>query len=379
MSSTIVDVLVNIKELTEKLAASAALTDREGVFPNDNIKLLGEHKYLGLLVPAEHGGLAASATSFAQVTQAIAGACASTGMIFVMHCCAVDVMAKHLPSAHELLKAAAQGKHLSTLACSERGTGANFYASFSNSSEIADQYELNADKCFVTSAGHADSYVVSTRAVGSDDSVNTAIYLVQKGTPGLTFYGIWEGLGLRGNSSIGMKLENCRISRENLIGKQGQGLEIEMGTILPRFLLGTAAVYTGIAQAALLATIEHAKGRVHMHTGEALSMLPVLRGKIAQMKVAIDSSNALILQAAGLWDDGLQNQLVMLLECKQLACRTAIDVTNLAMEACGGLAFSKALPLERHLRDAQAGVVMAPANDALLDLIGRAALDLPLM
>lgn len=379
MGSTTLDASVNIKDLTEKLAATAAITDRDACFPSENLRLLGEHKFLGLLVPEEHGGHGSSAVEFARVSQAIGGACASTGMIFVMHCCGIDVIAKHLPSASGILQAAAKGEHLSTLACSERGTGANFYASNSLSEEKDGQFALSADKCFVTSGGFADSYVVATRAVASEDYLNTSLYLVESDNPALSFYGKWDGLGLRGNSSIGMKLENCLVVPEKLIGAQGQGFAIEMSTILPRFLLGAAAVYTGIAEAALASTINHMGSRSHSHSGEKLSMLPVLRNKIARMKVAVDSSTALMLNAAQVWQEGQEGALVMLLESKQLACRTALDVTALAMETCGGTAFTRVLPLERHLRDAQAGVLMAPTNDMLLDLIGRAALGLPLL
>lgn len=365
--------------LIEQLAANARSTDREAKFPAENIKLLGEHNYLGLLVPTKLGGQAASALEFAETVQSIGCACASTGMIFVMHCCGIDMLSKHSTKSDKILREAAAGKHLSTIACSERGTGANFYASFSKSEEVSGQYELNGDKCFVTSGGIADSYVVPTQAVGSDDSVNTTMYVVPSETPGLSFYGSWEGLGLRGNNSVGMKLDHCKIPKDNLIGNQGQGLELELGSLLPRFLLGTAAVYNGIAEAALTATIEHCTKRVHSHTTEALIMLPVLRGKIAQMKVSVDSSVALMTSAAQAWDSGSATATVSLLEAKQLACRTAVGVTTMAMEVCGGIAYSGTLSVERHFRDAQAGVVMAPTNDVLLDLIGRAVVGLPLM
>lgn len=159
-----------------------------------------------------------------------------------------------------------------------------------------------------------------------------------------------------------------------------QGLEIEMSTILPRFLLGTSAVYNGITEAALESSIHHLKNRTHSHTGEKLSSLPVLRNKLAKMIIAADSSITLMRSAAKQWDDGTNAALlVSLLQTKQLACRTAVDVSSTAMELCGGIAYSASIPIERHLRDAQAGLVMAPSNDILLDLIAKARLDLPLL
>jgi alkylation response protein AidB-like acyl-CoA dehydrogenase len=365
--NSLVKGLENLQSACESIAGRAAETDASGKFPQENIKTLGDSGLLGMFVPKQHGGMEANSAEFARAAQKVGGACASTGMIFVMHNCAIYMMNKHWSDAAEILTAAAKGKHLSTLACSERGTGANFYASFSTSVQEGDKVVLDAQKCFVTSGRHADSYIVSAQAVGSSDAVNTSLYVIMKDDAGLNF------------DSVSMNLSKCRIADNRVLGKQGQGLELEMTGILPLFLLGSSAVYNGIAEAALNATTTHLKGRVHKHTGDALVMLPVLRGKVASMKIAVDASVALQSAAAEALDRGDTGALIMLLEAKQLACRTAVEVSTLAMECCGGIAFSGVLSVDRHFRDAQAGVVMAPSNDILLDLVGRAALDLPLM
>ncbi len=369
----------DLTELVTKIRLNADVTDREARFPAENVKLLGERGLLGLLVPEVHGGSAADAEQFIKVVRTIASGCASTGMVFVMHSCAIDTIAKNQPSMSQVLSDAAKGKHLSTLACSERGTGANFYASFSKSSASDSSFILDGEKCFVTSGGNADSYVVSAQAVGSNDCLNTSIYFVERDTPGQKFLGEWKGLGLRGNSSVNMKLDACQIPKKNLIGQEGAGLQIEMATVLPRFLLGTSAVYNGVSEAAINGVVNHLTSRSHEHTGEALSALPVLRNKLAQLKVTLDSSIALSEKSARKFDEQSEDMLISLLEAKQMACRTAVLVTTTAMELCGGIAYSTSLPLERHLRDAQAGVVMAPTDSMCLDLIGRAALGLPLL
>jgi isovaleryl-CoA dehydrogenase len=368
-----------MNELRLPLAQHSERTDKNAEFPKETVRLLADQKLLGLLIPSRFGGMGASSVAFASVVQSIAESCASTGMIFVMHCCGVETIAKHHSSADQLMQSVVRGQQISSLACSERGTGANFYASFAESKATSDGYLLSGEKCFVTSGNHADCYVVSARAVGSDSATNTSLYIVEKDAPGLSFSGKWDGLGLRGNSSVNMKLNDCRVPKSALIGSQGQGLDIEMGTILPRFLLGSACVYNGIATAALNAAIDHAKSRTHAHTGETLSALPVLRSKIAQMKIQVDSSVSFAKSAASSLDAGKGSALLELLEAKQLACSMAVNVTGMAMETAGGIAFAGMLPIERHFRDAQAGVVMAPTNAMLLDLVGRAALDMPLM
>ena len=368
-------------ELLKTICDNAANVDSKREFPRKNLELLASSGLMGLLVPVSCSGKDAGALEFAETVREIGKACASTGMVFLMHCCATEVIAKHHKGKESLLNQAASGKHISTLACSERGSGANFAASDSCSEKIGDVYLLSGSKAFVTSGSHADSYVVSTRSVDSKSCIETSIYLLEKGATGSSFQGEWQGVGLRGNSSVALELSKCEIPAANLLGNQGQGLEIEMSTILPRFLLGSSAVYNGIAEAALAAALDHVKTREHSHTGEKLSSLPVLRNKLARMSVSVESSLALMRAAARLWDDDKNSPalLLSLLKSKQLACRTAVDVAVLAMETCGGIAYSGAMPLERHLRDAQAGVVMAPTNDILLDLIGKAILDLPLL
>jgi len=238
---------------------------------------------------------------------------------------------------------------------------------------------LAGEKSFVTSGGHADSYVVATRSIESANVLQTTLYLVPKNSTGLSFEGTWNGLGLRGNSSTNMKLASCTVPDDHVLGKQGQGLELEMSSILPRFLLGTAAVYTGIAVAALEQTVEHLKSRILNQAGKSLSAFPVLRRSLAEMKVSVDASRSLMFSAAAAWDQSGTPDLVSLLGAKYLACETSANVTRQAMQLCGGIAYSGALPVERHMRDGLAGSIMAPSKDMLLDLIGRAAVDMPLL
>lgn len=132
--------MTNTVELARELAqngiaANAAKTDSTASFPEASIKALGESGLLGLMVPKAHGGKEATIREFVDTVSEIAASCASTGMIFVMHCCATHVIKNTLgdAAAAPILRDIAAGKHLTTLACSERGTGTHFYASHSTS------------------------------------------------------------------------------------------------------------------------------------------------------------------------------------------------------------------------------------------------------
>jgi alkylation response protein AidB-like acyl-CoA dehydrogenase len=365
----------------DQIARNADKVDKDAAFPNENITALATSGFLGLIVPKANGGHEASNSDYAAVVEEIGAACASTGMIFVMHCCAIEAIKTHMVSdtASQILSVAAKGQHLSTLALSERGTGVHFYATYGTSQLKDKGYLVNVEKCFATSGGKANSYVVSARAVKSEDPLKSTLYLVFPEDAGVSFNGQWNGLGMRGNCSIDLSVKNAIIPSNRLIGEAAKGLDIELSSVLPRFLLGSSSVYLGIAKAAYEAACLHVKSRAYQHSGQALQALAVVQRSIGEMKSSVDLARTFNRSVAKQWDEEGQPPLIALMEAKLLSCKTASAVTSLAMQLCGGIAYSGALPVERHMRDALAGSVMAPTTDMLLELIGKAALGLPLL
>ncbi len=372
---------ISIENALEELRKEAPRVDREAVFPKESLEILAKAGLMGLLVPESLGGADASFLGFSQKVMEIASCCASTAMVFVMHCCATTAIRQLMPAEQrdEILRAMARGKHLATLSLSERATGIHANTSFSTSREHEGGFLLNAEKVFVTSGGYADSYVVTTQAVESNDPSVTSIYLVLKGSPGQSFNGKWEGLGLRGNASCGMTLTDCFVPASHLLGESGKGVSYSETIVMPRFLLGSASVYAGIAKGAFEAACKHVKNRSHAHTKESLADLPTIRQQVAEMKLALDQCINFIENTAKMIDDPQAGPElpVRLMESKLSACKVAKEVCSVAMHICGGIAYSGVLPVERHFRDALAGAVMAPSVDALLDMIGRAALEMP--
>jgi alkylation response protein AidB-like acyl-CoA dehydrogenase len=300
-------------------------------------------------------------------------------MIYLMHVCGIQVIAAStFPLRDAVLRAAAERRHLSTLAFSEKGSRSNFWAPVSQAVANGDSIRLSANKSFVTSAGQADSYVVSSRAAGSSDPTALTLYLVSPDTPGLTIGGKWNGLGLRGNGSSPMRLENVSLPASCRLSAEGEGFPMMMSAALPWFQVGSAAVSVGIGRAAIEATRQHLLGTSLEHVGQPLASLPNLRARLAQMQIIIDTQDAFLECAAERMANPDSSTLLALLECKAAAGEAALEVTDLAMRACGGAAFSRALGVERYFRDARAGAVMAPTTDALYEFIGRSLLGMPL-
>jgi alkylation response protein AidB-like acyl-CoA dehydrogenase len=355
------------------IAPRAAAVDRDGAFPKDSIAALGAHGLLGLTVPKTHGGLGQDLRTAAALVDVVAQRCASTAMVYLMHLCGVACYAAAPDKTGPLLEAAAKGRHLSTLAFSEKGSRSHFWAPVSRAAASGNgTVRISAQKSFVTSAGHADGYVVSTLAAAATQPIESSIYLVLKEDDGVSTSGSWRGLGLRGNASAPMTLDNVAVGAERALTADGKGLDMMLGIVLPHFQVGTAAVGIGIAEAAVQATIAHVTGSRFEESNSSLADLPTLRAQIARMRIETDRARAhLGAVLDSLESPGPATQL-MVLEAKASGTETAVAVTEMAMRTCGGAAFGGARGIERLFRDARAPIVMAPTTDVAYEFIGRA-------
>ena len=362
----------------ERIAPFAAEVDAQGHFPRESIAALAENGFLGLTIAAEYGGREQGMRVACAALEAVAGRCASTAMIYLMHLCGCACYAARPGAAEGVLRSAARGEHLTTLAWSEKGSRSHFWAPVSQAEQGEDGHVvLNALKSWVTSANEADGYVVSTRTPGGTEPTDTVLYLVLKQDAGVSVSGGWDSLGMRGNDSAPMTLQDCRVAPDRALSDPGQGFPLMM-QILPWFTLGNAAISVGIAEAATRATAEHLTHARLEHLGSALADLPNLRARLARMRIETDRARAHLVSVLDAVENPSDATMLMVLEAKPAASETAVHVTDLAMLACGGAAFSKHLSVERNFRDARAAGVMAPTSDVLHDFIGRALCGMPL-
>jgi alkylation response protein AidB-like acyl-CoA dehydrogenase len=301
-------------------------------------------------------------------------------MIYLMHVCGVQVIAAApaFSLRDATLRAVADGRHLSTLAFSEKGSRSHFWAPVSQAVLEGSTHRLSADKSFVTSAGRADSYIVSTRSAATTEPMALTLYYVARDTLGLTTSGPWNGIGLRGNASAPMVLESVKVPASWRLSGEGQGFSLMMEAALPWFQLGSAAVSVGIARAATEGIRGHLLASKLEHLGQPLASLMNLRARLAQMQIAVDSQQAFVEHVAGQMENPGPATLLALLEGKAAAAEAALQVTDLAMRTGGGAAFGRRLSVERNFRDARAASVMAPTTDVLYDFIARTLLDMPL-
>ena len=371
-----------VRVAAERIAPLAAAVDEKSLWPEHSFRALSDAGLMGLLVPKRLGGLEQGLLSLAVLTENLAAACSSTALCYGMHCVGTAVLAaKSTPYQDEhFLRPIAQGKHITTLALSETGTGSHFYIPETTFRRCEEGFIVNGEKAFVTNGGHADSYVITTATSGEVAAVGEFSCLVaESNRSGMTFSGEWQGLGMRGNSSNTMHLREMLVPHECLLGQEGEQLWYVFEVVAPYFLLAMAGTYLGIAQAALDLTLQQVRRRRHSHSGESLAHVPVIQHRLAEMWISVHKTRALIYEAARLGDLGDPGALSAILSCKADAGDTAVAVTNDAMTLCGGMAYRDNSTLARLLRDARAAHIMSPTTDILKQWVGRSLLGLPLL
>ena len=379
--------VAKLKELGSRIAIdalepNAGAVDRDAEWPKVGLRALAEAGLMGLHIPRSCGGLEQGLLALAILSEELGAACSSTAMCFGMHCVASKVLAaKATPFQSEhYLRPIAEGRHLTTLALSEPETGSHFYLPRTRAEAASGGFRLNGHKSFVTNGGHANSYVVSVVPPGQElDPGSFSCIVVDGGAAGLEWQAPWRGLGMRGNSSRGLRLDDVHASSQNLLGSQGDELWYVFEVVAPYFLIAMSGVYLGVARAALEATVAHLTGRRHDHTGKALGALDALSDEVADMWVRIERARQLVHYAARLGDAGAAQASQALFAAKIEVADTTVSVTNSAMSLAGGRGYGENAKIGRLLRDAQAAHVMSPTSHLLRNWLGHTIVGLPLL
>lgn len=382
LSTPILKLRDTAQEITrDVIAPASANVDQSCLWPEHSMSVLAEAGLLSLHVPRRLGGHEQGLLALAVLSETIAHGCASSALCYSMHCVGSAVIAAKATAYHEerYLVPIAEGKHVTTLALSESGTGAHFYLPQLQSERHADHFRINGTKQFVTNGGWADSYVLSTKASDQEAGLGEFSCLVLDAeTEGMSWRDAWAGFGMRGNSSRALQLHDVKVPLEQLLGAEGDQLWYAFEVVAPYFLIAMAGTYVGVASAALDITLSHLQSRRYQHSGERLADISVLQHKVADMGAAVEKTRGLVYHAARLGDIGDPTATATIMMAKADAGDTSVSVTNEAMTCCGGQAYRSNSELSRLVRDARASHVMAPTTDVLKTWAGRLLLGLPL-
>lgn len=378
------DILERTKEIAEGVVAGEAVeVDCEARWPEKSIRKMQEAGLGGLVVPEESGGLGQGLYGLVKVGEILGEVCASTSLCFGMHCVGAAVIAAKATEKQKklYLEPIAQGKHLTTLAASEPGTGSHFYYPQTQLFSVSeDEFKVKGKKSFITNGGYADSYVVSTVAVEPDAPPNQfSCIVIDKSARNLQWGPDWKGLGMRGNSSRSLEINDVTVPACNLLGEQGDQLWYVFNVVAPYFLIAMAGTYLGIAQAAFNEARKHLISRSYTHSGVMLAQVNVLQHRVGTLWAKIERTRRLVYHAAMEGDKGDFSAMPAILSAKAEVAQCAVDVVNEAMTLTGGIAYQKNSKFDILLRDVRAAHVMSPTTDLLYTWLGRAILEQPIL
>lgn len=341
------------REFADKeLAPRAASADHNHRYPAEQVKMMGELGLMGIFIPNEWDGSGMDVVSYALAMMEISRGCASAGVIMSvsnsLYCDPIFKFGSALVK-DKFLAPFARGEKLGCFALSEPGNGSDAAAASCKAVLSGDAYVLNGTKAWVTNGYEADAAIVFATTNLSLGNKGISAFVVPLDSPGVSLGKKEDKLGIRASSTCNIILEDCRIPKEYLLGKEGEGFKIAMST-LDGGRIGIAAQAIGIGQAALEASVRYTKERKAF--GTPISSLQAIQMKIADMATRLEASKLLTLKAASLKDKD-QRYTKEAAMAKLFASETATFVSHQAMQIFGGNGYVTEYPVERHYRDAR--------------------------
>jgi alkylation response protein AidB-like acyl-CoA dehydrogenase len=357
----------------DRVRPRAAEIDRTGAFPRDLVQQMAELGLMGVCLPEEYGGSGQSFVLFALIIEELCAACASTGLILdvTVTLCAESILAFGTEEQKQrFLVPLAAGEQLGALAMTEPGAGSDAAGIATTAVRSGDHYVLNGTKTFITNGGEADVYIVTTVTDRTAGHRGISNFIVEKGTPGLTFGPPMHKMGICGAVTTEVILRDCPVPAANLLGTEGQGFTITMDT-LDAGRIGIAAQAVGIARAALEDALEYATQRRQF--GKQITQFQGLQFMIADMATQIEAARLLMLQAAELRGRHIACARESAM-AKLFAGDTAMRVATDALQLFGGYGYMKEFPAERHMRDAKITQIYEGTNQIQRMVIARSML-----
>ncbi|WP_321022934.1 acyl-CoA dehydrogenase [Enterocloster bolteae] len=326
--------------------------DEQERFPTETVEKMAAYGFLGIPVPKEWGGQGADTLAYAICVEELSRVCATTGVIVSAHTslCA-DPIRKYgtQEQKEKYLVPLAAGRSLGAFGLTEPGAGTDAAGQQTKAVLRGDHYILNGTKIFITNGGVADTYVIFAMTDKSKGTKGISAFIVEKDFEGFSIGKKELKMGIRGSSTTELVFENCKVPKENLLGKEGKGFGIAMCT-LDGGRIGIAAQALGIAQGALDETVAYVKERKQF--GRSISAFQNTRFQLAGLKTRIEAARLLVYRAAYAKDhQDLYSQEAAM--AKLFAAETAMEVTTKCVQLHGGYGYTRDYPIERMMRDAK--------------------------
>ena len=355
------DLLKDVKRFCEnEVVEQCKEYDRSGEWPKEIYDKAIEQGYHALEVPEEYGGPGLSRVDVAALIEEMA--IADAGF-------ATTISASGLGTKPVLIAGSEEQKKrvcdiiveggFGAFCLTEPGAGSDASAGKTTAVLDGDEYVLNGRKCFITNGGVASFYCVTAMTDKSQGTRGISMFLVEKGTPGLSTGHEEDKMGIRTSNTCDVVFEDCRIPKENLLGEEGKGFKIAMQT-LDQARTWMGCVSAGIAQRGINEAIAYGKERVQF--GRPILKFQALQFKIADMAMKAEVARQMVAHSLTLMDMGLPHSKESAI-AKCYASDIAMEVASEAIQMFGGYGYSREYPVEKLLRDAKIFQIFEGSNE----------------
>ncbi len=326
--------------------------DESEEFPWDNVRKMMKLGFMGIPVPKEYGGQGCDTLAYAMCVEELSKFCGSTGVIVSAHTslCAEPILQYGTEEQKQkFLVPLSNGEKLGAFALTEPNAGTDAATQQTQAILDGDSYVLNGSKIFITNGKEADIYVIFAMTDKEQGNRGISAFIVEKGTPGFTFGTKEKKMGIRASSTYELIFTDCRIPKDNLLGAEGRGFGIAMGT-LDGGRIGIAAQALGIAQGALDATVEYVKERKQF--GRAIAQFQNTQFMLADMATKVEAARLLVYKAAYAKETKRRFSFEAAM-AKLYASEVAMEVTTKCVQLHGGYGYTREYEVERMMRDAK--------------------------
>jgi alkylation response protein AidB-like acyl-CoA dehydrogenase len=360
----------------QKIAPRAAEYDAAGVNPVESWRELAREGFLACVVPAPYGGLGLDTATYIAVIRTIARGCASTAMTLHMHSTVLRFIAALGTEAQKrryFAEVVEGGKLFGSWGSEPAVSLSRTFLMETAVREERDAWVVDGTKYFCTMALGASYYMIWGALEGGTDMQKALLLVVVPAdASGIATDGKWNTLGMRATFSPSVTLGRVRVPRDAALGDPGSALRAGVVEIFP---LGYAAIYLGIAQAALAFAIDYAKKRVVKPDNVPVAMDPAVQRHIGELSAHLDGALLVLADSAGRWDAAdIAERAQLANKAKYLATEVGLQVTSKVIEVVGGRGAYKEFPAERAFRDLRTSTLMPPTVDRMLEAMGKNAL-----
>ena len=360
------------------LKPAAAERDQKGLFPDKELRLLGELGLLGVNVPSQYGGSEAGAVAYSLAVSEVAAADASVSVAMAVTNMVAEVICAFGSEAQKTtyVPRLCSGDAIAgAFALSEPQAGSDAASLQTVAERVPGGYRLTGNKQWITSGDRAGVIVVSARTDGGkadkrSQASGLSAFIVEGGAQGLVAGRPEHKLGLKGSTTVPLLLDGCFVPESARLGNEGDGFKIAM-VALDGGRIGIASQAVGVGRAALSAAKNYAKERKQF--GQAIADFQAIGNMLADAATQLDAARLLAVRAAYLKEQKLPFSQKAAM-AKLYASEAAGRICDMALQVHGGYGYTQEFPVERYLRDARVQRIYEGTSEIQRLVIARSVL-----